>query len=151
MSKENTENKNNGIKKELTQEELAQLMGLSVPTNTTKTSTQELPLAKKITTRLNEVMTKTLCDEFPQYFYEIGETIVQHSNTNKDTKAKSSKVSGYALVLPKNSCEFKGKKERGFAIGVPTIYCKGLKTQDTLYVIKNGKTTFRSKEEVTQK
>ena len=151
MSKENTENKNNATKKELTQEELAQLMGLSVPTNTTKTSTQELPLAKKITTRLNEVMTKTLCDEFPQYFYEIGETIVQHSNTNKDTKAKSSKVSGYALVLPKNSCEFKGKKERGFAIGVPTIYCKGLKTQDTLYVIKNGKTTFRSKEEVTQK
>ena len=150
MSKENTEKKNNETKKELTQEELAQLMGLSVPTNTTKTSTQELPLGKKIKNRLNEVMKETLCNEFPQYFYEIGETIVQHSNTNKDTKAKSSKVSGYSLVLPKNNCEFNGKKARGFAIGVPTIYCKGLKTQDTLYVIKNGKTTFRSKEEVTK-
>ena len=61
----------------------------------------------------------------------------------KDGEVKASKVRGYQLVLPKNDCEFNGKKTQGYAIGVPTIYCKGLKTQDTLYYIKNGKTTFR--------
>ena len=147
MSKEKTVTKNNITKQHLTQEELAKLMGLSVPTKAT-TSTQEIPLHKEIKNRLNEVMKETLCKEYAQYFFEIEETIVQHSNPNKkDSEVKSSKVSGYQLVLPKDNCDFNGKKVDGYAIGFPTIYCKGLKTQDTLYYKQNGKTTFREVEE----
>ena len=142
MNKEKSVTQSNGVK-QYTQEQLASMMGLSVPTTKTTTSTQELPLHKIIKNRLNEVMKETLCKEFGEYFFEIDDTIVQHSNPNKDEQAKSSKVSGYQLVLPKNNCEFDGKKTKGYAIGFPTIYCKGLKTQDTLYYRKNGKTTFR--------
>ena len=143
MSKEKSVNKNNITNQHMTQEELAKLMGLSVPTTKTTTSTQEIPLHKVIKNRLNEVIKETLCKEFQEYFFEIDETIVQHSNPNKkDGEVKASKVSGYQLVLPKNDCEFNGKKTQGYAIGFPTIYCKGLKTQDTLYYIKNGQTTF---------
>ena len=144
MSKEKSVTKNNISKQHLTQEELAKLMGLSVPTTKTTKSSQEIPLHKVIKNRLNEVIHETLCKEFQEYFFEIDETIVQHSNPNKkDDEVKASKVSGYQLVLPKNDCEFNGKKTQGYAIGFPTIYCKGLKTQDTLYYIKNGQTTFR--------
>ena len=116
------------------EKEIAKFMGLSVPTKQATTSTQEIPLHKVIKNRLNEVIHETLCKEFQEYFFEIDETIVQHSNPNKkDDEVKASKVSGYQLVLPKNDCEFNGKKTQGYAIGVPTIYCKGLKTQDTLY------------------
>ena len=83
MSKENTEKKNNGKKQHMTQEELAQLMGLSVPTTKTTTSTQEVPLHKEIKNRLNEVMHETLCKEFGQYYFEIDKTMVQHSHPNK--------------------------------------------------------------------
>ena len=151
MSKEKSVTKNNITKQHLTQEELAKLMGLSVPTKATTTSTQEIPLHKEIKNRLNEVMKETLCKEYAQYFFEIEETIVQHSNPNKkDSEVKSSKVSGYQLVLPKDNCDFNGKKVDGYAIGFPTIYCKGLKTQDTLYYKQNGKTTFREVEEVKE-
>ena len=148
MSKKNTEKKNNETKQHMTQEELAKMMGLSVPTTKTTTSTQEIPLHKVIKNRVNEVVHETLCKEFAQYYFEIDETIVQHSNPNKkDSEVKASKVKGYQLVLPKNNCEFNGKKVDGYAIGVPTIYCKGLKTQDTLFYKQNGKTTFRDVEE----
>tara|TARA_Y100001937_G_C7073582_1_gene309524 strand:+ start:58 stop:513 length:456 start_codon:yes stop_codon:yes gene_type:complete len=151
MSKENTVNKNNATKQHMTQEELANMMGLSVPTTKTTTSTQEVPLHKEIKNRLNEVMHETLCKEFAQYYFEIDQTMVQHSNPNKkDDEPKASFVSGYQLVLPKNNCTFKGKKLDGFAIGVPTIYCKGLKTQDTLCYKQNGKTTFRNVEKDTK-
>ena len=151
MSKEKSVNKNNITKQHMTQEELAKLMGLSVPTTKTQTSTKDIPLHKEIKNRLNEVMKETLCKEYSQYFFEIDETIVQHSNPNKkDSEIKSSKVSGYQLVLPKDNCEFNGKKVNGYAIGIPTIYCKGLKTQDTLYYKQNGKTTFRDVEEDTK-
>ena len=151
MSKEKTVTKNNITKQHLTQEELAKLMGLSVPTTKATTSTQDTPLHKVIKNRLNKVMHETLCKEFAQYYFEIDETIVQHSNPNKkDDEVKASKVKGYQLVLPKNNCTFKGEKVAGYAIGIPTIYCKGLKTQDTLYYIQNGKTTFREVEEVEE-
>ena len=151
MSKKNTEKKNSTTKQHMTQEQLAQMMGLSVPATKTTTSTQEIPLHQVIKNRLNEVMHETLCKEFAQYFFEIDETIVQHSNPNKkDSEVKASKVKGYQLVLPKNNCTFNGKKVDGYAIGVPTIYCKGLKTQDTLYYIQNGKTTFRDTEKDTK-
>ena len=143
MSKEKSVTKNNATKQHLTQEELAKLMGLSVPTTKATTNSKDIPLHKEIKNRLNEVMKETLCKEFSEYFFEIDETIVQHTNPNKDKDPKASKVSGYQLVLPKNDCEFNGKKTQGYAIGFPTIYCKGLKTQDTLYYIKNGQTTFR--------
>jgi len=151
MSKEKSVTKNNATKQHLTQEELAKLMGLSVPTTKATTNSKDIPLHKEIKNRLNEVMKETLCKEYSQYFFEIDETIVQHSNPNKkDDKVKSSKVSGYQLVLPKNNCDFNGKIVDGYAIGVPTIYCKGLKTQDTLYYKQNGKTTFRDVEEDTK-
>ena len=151
MSKEKTVTKNNITKEHLTQEELAKLMGLSVQTKATTTSTQEIPFHKEIKNRLNDVMHETLCKEFQQYFFEIDETIVQHSNPNKkDSEVKSSKVSGYQLVLPKDNCDFNGKKVDGYAIGIPTIYCKGLKTQDTLYYKQNGKHTFRDTKEDTK-
>jgi len=148
MSKEKSVKKNNEKKQHMTQEELAEMMGLSVPTTKTTTSTQEIPLHKVIKNRVNEVVHETLCKEFAQYYFEIDKTMVQHSNPNKkDDEPKASYVSGYQLVLPKNNCTFKGKKLNGYAIGVPTIYCKGLKTQDTLFYKQNGKTTFRDVEE----
>ena len=148
MSKEKSVKKNNEKKQHMTQEELAEMMGLSVPTTKTTTSTQEIPLHKVIKNRVNEVVHETLCKEFAQYYFEIDESMVQHSNPNKkDDEPKASYVSGYQLVLPKNNCTFKGKKLNGYAIGVPTIYCKGLKTQDTLFYKQNGKTTFRDVEE----
>ena len=64
----------------LTREELAKKMGLSVPTTTTKTKTTKNSLKQVIQARLNEVIHKTLCDEFSEYYYEIGSTIVQHRN-----------------------------------------------------------------------
>ena len=147
MSKEKSVTKNNITKQHLTQEELAKLMGLSVPTKATTTSTQEIPLHKVIKNRLNEVMKETLCKEFSEYFFEIEQTMVQHSNpSKKDDEPRASFVSGYQLVLPKNDCEFKGEKQKGYAIGFPTIYCKGLKTQDSLYYKKNGKTTYAEPE-----
>ena len=151
MSKEKSVNKNNITKQHLTQEELAKLMGLSVLTKQATTNSQEIPLHKEIKNRLNEVMKETLCKEYAQYFFEIDETMVQHSNPNKkDDEPRASFVKGYQLVLPKNDCKYNGKKQRGYAIGFPTIYCKGLKTQDTLYYKQNGKTTFREVEEVKE-
>jgi|TARA_R110002073_G_scaffold295657_1_gene461571 hypothetical protein len=146
MSKEKSVNKNNITKQHLTKEEIAQLMGLSVPTKAT-TSTQEIPLHKEIKNRLNEVMKETLCKEYSQYFFEIDETMVMHSNPNKkDDEPKASFVKGYQLVLPKDDCKYNGEKQKGYAIGFPTIYCKGLKTQDSFYYIKNGKTTYAEPE-----
>ena len=125
----------------LTREELAKKMGLSVPTKTTQSNKAKNTLKQMIQARLNEVIHKTLCDEFPKYYYEIGNTIVQH--TKKSGEIISTSVSGYKLVLPKENCKLaNGKTSGGFQIGNPTLYCQGLQTQDTIYVIKNGKTIF---------
>ena len=140
MSKEKSVNKNNVTKTHLTQEELAQLMGLSVPTKT-KMKTQNHSLKKVIAERVNEVIHETLCKEFGKYYFEIGETIVQH--TKKGGEIVADKVQGYKLVLPKKNCKLSnGKTQDGFQIGKPTLYIQGLQTQDTLYVIKNGQTIF---------
>ena len=140
MSKEKTVTKNNITKTHLTQEELAQLMGLSVPTKTI-TKTPNNSLKKVIADRVNEVIHETLCKEFGEYYFEIGDTIVQH--TRKSGEILASKVQGYKLVLPKKNCKLaNGKTQDGFQIGNPTLYIQGLQTQDTLYVIKNGETIF---------
>ena len=140
MSKEKTVTKNNITKTHLTQEELAQLMGLSVPTKTI-TKTPNNSLKKVIADRVNEVIHETLCKEFGEYYFEIGDTIVQH--TKKGGEILASKVQGYKLVLPKKNCKLaNGKIQDGFQIGNPTLYIQGLQTQDTLYVIKNGETIF---------
>ena len=140
MSKEKTVTKNNITKTHLTQEELAQLMGLSVPTKTI-TKTPNNSLKKVIADRVNEVIHETLCKEFGEYYFEIGDTIVQH--TRKSGEILASKVQGYKLVLPKKDCKLaNGKTQDGFQIGNPTLYIQGLQTQDTLYVIKNGETIF---------
>ena len=140
MSKEKTVTKNNITKTHLTQEELAQLMGLSVPTKTI-TKTPNNSLKKVIADRVNEVIHETLCKEFGEYYFEIGDTIVQH--TRKSGEILASKVQGYKLVLPKKNCKLaNGKIQDGFQIGNPTLYIQGLQTQDTLYVIKNGETIF---------
>ena len=140
MSKEKTVTKNNITKTHLTQEELAQLMGLSVPTKTI-TKTPNNSLKKLIADRVNEVIHETLCKEFGEYYFEIGDTIVQH--TRKSGEILASKVQGYKLVLPKKNCKLaNGKTQDGFQIGNPTLYIQGLQTQDTLYVIKNGETIF---------
>ena len=141
MSKEKSVTKNNVTKTHLTQEELAQLMGLSVPTRTTTTKTPNNSLKKVIADRVNEVIHETLCKEFGKYYFEIGDTIVQH--TKKSGEILASKVQGYKLVLPKKNCKLaNGKTQDGFQIGNPTLYIQGLQTQDTLYVIKNGETIF---------
>ena len=141
MSKEKSVTKNNITKQHMTQEELAKLMGLSVPTKTSATKTHNHSLKKVITDRINDVIHETLCKEFGEYYYEIGETIVQH--TKKSGEVLASKVQGYKLVLPKKDCKLaNGKTQDGFQIGNPTLYCQGLQTQDTLYVIKNGETIF---------
>ena len=125
----------------MTQEELAQLMGLQVPKKMSAMKTHNHSLKKVITDRVNEVIHETLCKEFGKYYYEIGETIVQH--TKKSGEVLASKVQGYKLVLRKKGCKLaNGKVQDGFQIGNPTLYCQGLQTQDTLYVIKNGETIF---------
>ena len=137
-------NKNNKENHNLTQEQLAEMMGLSVPSKTSATKTKNHSLKKVITDRLNEVMQETLCKEFGEYFYEIGETIVQHKK--KDGEVLASKVRGYQLVLPSEERSFTSKDGKvtkgGFRIGNPTIYVCGFQTQETPYVIKNGKTIF---------
>ena len=131
-------------KHNLTQEQLAQMMGLNVPTKTSTSKTKDNSLKKVITNRLNQVMRETLCSEFGEYFFEIGETIVQHKK--KDGEILASKVIGYQLVLPSEESSFTSKDgkvtEGGFRIGNPTIYVCGFQTQETPYVIKNGKTIF---------
>ena len=135
---------NNKENHNLTQEELASMMGISVPTKTSTTKTKNLSLKKKITDRLNEVMKETLCNEFSEYFYEIGETIVQHKKPNGEIVASS--VQGYQLVIPSKESSFTSKDgvitNGGYRIGNPTIYVCGFQTQETPYVIKNGKTIF---------
>ena len=79
MSKGKSVTKNNATKQHMTQEELAQLMGLQVPKKTSAMKTHNHSLKKVITDRVNEVIHETLCKEFGKYYYEIGETIVQHT------------------------------------------------------------------------
>ena len=127
----------------LTREELAQKMGLSLPTKATQSNKAKNSLKQVIQARLNEVIHKTLCDEFPKYYYEIGSTIVQHRN-QKTNEFDSKDIQGYQLVLPKKDCEFgiDNKVEEGFQIGNPQLYLQGFKTQQAIYVIKNGRTIF---------
>ena len=127
-----------------TQEELASIMGLKVPSKTSATKTKNHSLKKVISERLNEVMHETLCTEFSEYYYEIGDTIVMH--TKKSGEVYSSNVKGYQLVLPSKESTFKAKDgtttQGGFKIVNFTIYCCGFQTQETPYVIKNGQTIF---------
>ena len=127
----------------LTREELAKKMGLSLPTKATQSNKAKNSLKQVIQARLNEVIHETLCNEFPKYYYEIGSTIVQHRN-QKTSEFDSKDIQGYQLVLPKKDCEFgkDNKVEEGFQIGNPQLYLQGFKTQQAIYVIKNGKTTF---------
>ena len=126
----------------LTREELAKKMGLSVPT-TTKAKTTKNSLKQVIQARLNEVIHETLCTEFSKYYYEIGSTIVQHRN-QKTSEVEAKEIQGYQLVLPKDNCSFgdANKVEEGFQIGRQQLYLQGFNTQQGIYVIKNGKTTF---------
>jgi len=128
----------------LTQEELASLMGLSVPTKTSATKTKNHSIKKVISDRLNEVMHKVLSDEFSEYYYSIGETMVSHKKKNGEVL--SSFVKGYQLVIPSEESSFTSKDgqvtQGGFKIGNFTIYCCGFQTQETPYVIKDGKTIF---------
>ena len=52
-----------------TQEELASIMGLKVPSKTSATKTKNHSLKKVISERLNEVMHETLCTEFSEYYF----------------------------------------------------------------------------------
>ena len=137
-------NKTSNEKHNMTQEDLAKMMGLKVPTKTSATKTKQHSLKKVISDRLNEVMHETLCNEFPEYYYEIGETIVQHKK--KDGEVLASKVKGYQLVIPSKESSFTSEDGNvtsgGYKIGNFTIYCCGFQTQETPYVIKNGKTIF---------
>ena len=127
----------------LTREELARKMGLSLPTKATQSKATKNSLKQVIQARLNEVIHETLCNEFPKYYYEIGSTIVQHRN-QKTSEFDSKDIQGYQLVLPKKDCEFgiDNKVEEGFQIGNPQLYLQGFKTQQAIYVIKNGHTIF---------
>ena len=127
----------------LTREELAKKMGLSLPTKATQSNKAKNSLKQVIQARLNEVIHETLCNEFPKYYYEIGSTIVQHRN-QKTSEFDSKDIQGYQLVLPKKDCEFgiDNKVEEGFQIGNPQLYLQGFKTQQAIYVIKNGHTIF---------
>ena len=118
-------------------------MGLSVPTTTNKAKTTKNSLKQVIQARLNEVIHETLCKEFQEYYYEIGNTIVQHRN-QKSNEVIAKEIQGYQLVLPKKDCEFgiDNKVEEGFQIGNPQLYLQGFKTQQAIYVIKNGHTIF---------
>ena len=128
----------------MTQEELAKMMGLSVPTKTSATKTKQHSIKKVISDRLNEVMHETLCKEFSEYYFEIGETMVSHKK--KSGEIFSSFVKGYQLVIPSKESSFKSVDGKvtsgGYKIGNFTIYCCGFQTQETPYVIKNGKTIF---------
>tara|TARA_R100001443_G_scaffold116639_1_gene137695 strand:- start:146 stop:595 length:450 start_codon:yes stop_codon:yes gene_type:complete len=128
----------------MTQEELANLMGLSVPTKTSATKVKNHSIKKVISDRLNEVMHKVLCDEFSEYYYSIGETMVSHKKKNGEVL--SSFVKGYQLVIPSEESSFTSKDgqvtQGGFKIGNFTIYCCGFQTQETPYVIQDGKTIF---------
>ena len=128
----------------MTQEELASLMGLSVPTKTSATKTKNHSIKKVISDRLNEVMHKVLSDEFSEYYYSIGETMVSHKKKNGEIL--SSFVKGYQLVIPSEEPTFTSKDGQvtkgGYRIGNFTIYCCGFQTQETPYVIKDGKTIF---------
>ena len=126
----------------LTREELAKKMGLSVPT-TTKSKATKNSLKQVIQARLNEVIHETLCTEFSNYYYEIGNTIVQHRN-QKTSEVEAKEIQGYQLVLPKDNCKFgeEGKVEGGFQIGRQQLYLQGFNTQQAIYVIKNGQTIF---------
>ena len=139
-----TANKTSKENHNMTQEQLAKMMGLQVPTKTSATKTKNHSLKKVISERLNEVMHETLCKEFPEYYYEIGETIVQHKKKNGEVLA--SKVKGYQLVIPSEESSFTSDDgqvtQGGYKIGNFTIYCCGFQTQETPYVIKNGKTIF---------
>ena len=92
---------------------------------------------------MNEVIHETLCTEFKEYYYEIGNTIVQHRN-QKTSEVIAKEIQGYQLVLPKNNCAFgeEGKVEEGFQIGRQQLYLQGFNTQQAIYVIKNGQTIF---------
>ena len=127
----------------LTREELARKMGLSVPTTTNKAKTTKNSLKQVIQARLNEVIHETLCTEFSKYYYEIGNTIVQHRN-QKSSEVIAKEIQGYQLVLPKDNCAFgeDSKVEEGFQIGKQQLYLQGFNTQQAIYVIKNGHTIF---------
>ena len=140
-TKQNTKSVTNN--NPLTREELAKKMGLSVPTNKAQSKTTKNSLKQVIQARLNEVIHETLCTEFSKYYYEMGNIIVQHRN-QKTSEFDSKDIQGYQLVLPKKDCEFgiDNKVEEGFQIGNPQLYLQGFKTQQAIYVIKNGKTIF---------
>ena len=144
MSKGKSVNQTSKENHNLTQEELAKMMGLKVPTKTSATKTKNHSLKKVISDRLNEVMHQVLSDEFKEYYYEIGETKVQHKKKNGEVLA--SKVKGYQLVLPSKDSSFTSEDgqvtQGGYRIGSFTIYCCGFQTQETPYVIKNGQTIF---------
>ena len=72
MSKGKSVNQTSKENHNLTQEELAKMMGLKVPTKTSATKTKNHSLKKVISDRLNEVMHQVLSDEFKEYYYEIG-------------------------------------------------------------------------------
>ena len=128
----------------MTQEQLANLMGLSVPTKTSATKVKNHSIKKVISERLNEVMHQVLSDEFSEYYYSIGETMVSHKKKNGEVL--SSFVKGYQLVIPSQESSFTSDDGQvtsgGYKIGNFTIYCCGFQTQETPYVIKNGKTIF---------
>ena len=144
MSKGKSVNQTSKENHNLTQEDLAKMMGLKVPTKTSATKTKNHSLKKIISDRLNEVMHQVLCDEFKEYYYSIGETIVQHKKKNGEVLA--SKVKGYQLVIPSEESSFTSEDgqvtQGGFKIGNFTIYCCGFQTQETPYVVKNGQTIF---------
>ena len=139
-----TVNKTSKENHNMTQEQLANLMGLSVPTKTSATKVKNHSIKKVISDRLNEVMHKVLCDEFSKYYYSIGETMVSHKKKNGEVL--SSFVKGYQLVIPSEESSFTSKDgqvtQGGFKIGNFTIYCCGFQTQETPYVIQDGKTIF---------
>jgi D-alanine-D-alanine ligase-like ATP-grasp enzyme len=135
--------KANTTNQQPTREELAKRMGISVPTKEMKTTNTKSTIKQVIQARMNEVVREMLCKEYPQYFYEIGNTIVQHRSI-KTKEVVASEVNGYQLVIPKKDCCFgeDGKVEEGFQIGNFQIYLKGFQTQQTCYVIKNGQTKY---------
>ena len=140
-AKQNTKSvTNNNL---LTREQLAQKMGLSLPTKATQSNKAKNSHKQVIQARLNEVIHETLCTEFKEYYYEIGLTMVQHRN-QKTNEFESKDIQGYQLVLPKKDCEFgqDNKVQEGFQIGNPQLYLQGFKTQQSCYVTKNGRTIF---------
>ena len=135
--------KANTTNQQPTREELAKKMGISVPTKTMKTKNTKSTIKQVIQARLNEVIHETLCTEFSKYFYEIGNTIVQHRNM-KTSEVVGNEIQGYQIVIPKDDCCFgqDNKVEEGFQIGHPQLYLQGFNTQQAIYVVKNGQTIF---------